>query len=113
MSWNMKAVEAPASAVKVALEDITEDVIKGVEEAFTYCQEHPTERLVVAWTKAEDRDETRVLIRSYCEARPAGRLTASLWNISVDPETGEKSGAEGAIPALSMQFTPYVKKSKK
>jgi hypothetical protein len=119
MGWEMKAVEAPSSAIKYTLDQIPQDVKDGVEEAFNYCQSNPTERIVIPFlgtddTNAEDqRDLTRGQVRSYCEQRPAGRLTASIWAVSVDPESGETSGDDNAVPALNMRFVPYVKREKK
>lgn len=110
MPWDMKAVEAPASAVKTAIGDIPEDVTSGVEEAYDYCQANPLERVVITFPDTDTRDLTRALIRSYCEVRPKGRLTASLWAVSVNAETGETE--KDGVPALSMRFVKYVKKEK-
>lgn len=112
MPWALKAVEAPASAIKTPLEEIPADVAAGVEEAFKYGQDNPTERLVLVCKDEDDRDIQRALIRSYCELRPEGRLTASIWAVTVDPETGETSKEAGSVPALSMFFRVYVKKAK-
>lgn len=119
MAWDMKAVEAPSSAIKIALADIPEDVKIGVEEGYAYCQANPSERVVVTFTgddksTGEDkRDLTRAQVRNYCEQRPDGRITASIWSILADPESGESSTEESAAPGLSMRFTKYVKKEKK
>jgi hypothetical protein len=110
MPWDMKAVEAPASAVKTALEDIPDDVASGIEEAFEYSTANPLERVVITFPDTDTRDLTRALIRSYAEVRPKGRLTASLWAVTVNADTGETE--KDGVPALSMRFVPYKKKER-
>lgn len=111
MPWDAKAVEAPASTVKTPLASIPDDVATGVEEAFEYVTANPTERIVITFDTEDERDLTRALVRSYCEVRPKGRITASIWAVTANPETGETTTEDGAKPALSMSFRKYVKKS--
>lgn len=113
MAWNMTAVPSAPSTVKYSLDEIPDDVKQGVEEAYAHQQDHPTDRLAVAFETEAERDIARGQVRSYCEARPDGRLTASIWapeNLAVEDEDGTET--ELTFP-LSMAFKVYVKKAQK
>lgn len=118
MAWNMTPVKASASAVNYPLDQIPQDVKDSVDEAFDYSQANPTERLVVTFADKDEADLNKVYIRSYCLSRPAGQLTASIWTgfATVDEggnATFSQSETEKAkVPALSLFFTPYVKRSR-
>jgi hypothetical protein len=118
MPWNMIPVKAPASAVKIPVSLIPDDVQQSIEEAFAYCEQNPAERLTVPFDTAEAAAEAKTQIRSYCEARPAGRLSASIWegfagtlengNVKFSPQETEAC----KTPALSLFLKVYVKKER-
>jgi hypothetical protein len=112
MAWDIIAVQAPASGVKIDPKDIPEDVSMGVDEMFTSLE--ATQRGVVAYETTEARDLARVQIRTYCETRKAGRLTASIWAGYTDGKGSfvQKNPDEKLLPALSLAFTTYVKREK-
>lgn len=113
MGFNIVAVDAPASQVKIDFDSIPDDVKEGVEEMFAGLS--PSQRGVVAFQEQEERDLTRAEIRAYCEKRPAGRLTASIWAGYTDAEgkgTFKQKQGEGDLPALSLAFSVYVKREK-
>jgi len=117
MPWNMTAVNAPSSSVKIPLEKIDPDTKAGVDEAYAYGLENPGQRFIVAFDTANARDTARNEIRSYCEAREDGRLTASIWAgfAGVVEGTTKFSQTETEVckaPALSLSFSEYVKRSK-
>ncbi len=117
MAWNMTPVDAPASSVKTPLADIPDEVRESVEEGFAFCQQSPGKRLVVPFGSDDEAARARVLIRSYCEQRPAGRLTASMWGGWVMyNESGEVAGfttqetPKATVPGLSVLLRAYVRK---
>ena len=119
MAWNMTPVKASASAVNYPLSEIPQDVKDSVDEAFDYSQANPTERLVVTFADKDEADLNKIYIRSYCLSRPAGQLTASIWvgfaAVDENGNAGKFSQAEteaAKVAALSLFFTPYVKRSR-
>src|SRR5215469_7533865 len=122
MPWNMVAVDAGTSE-KLPLESVQDDAKAAVEEAVAFYNEFPEgKRLIIPFDTEEERDKAAVHIRSYCEARPDGRLTASIWH-GFTGTKGEgdaakavwSSAAEGTkdakTPALSVKFRAYVKRT--
>ena len=120
MAWNMTPIDAPASSIKTPLADIPDEVRESVEEGYAFCQQNPGKRLVVPFETDEEASQARTLIRSYCEQRPAGRLTASVWNgQAVISESGEVTGfaaqetSRAAVPGLSVLLRTYVPKAQR
>jgi hypothetical protein len=115
MPWNMAPVEAPASAVKTPLDQIPEDVSASVEEAYAFCQENPAMRLIVPFESDEDVAVNRGYIRSYCEARKDGRLTASIWAGYTNEDASvfvQKATEDKNVPALSLFLIKYVRRER-
>jgi|SRR5215469_2217479 len=114
MGWNISAIDAPASQVKINFDEIPDDVREGVEEMFTGLS--GTQRGIVVFENEADRDVARAQIRAYCEARKAGRLTASIWagytNAEQDSLRSGNKTETYSLPALSLAFTVYVKKER-
>jgi hypothetical protein len=113
MGWNTVAVDAPASQVKIDFNEIPDDVKDGVEEMFKELSS--VQRGVVAFADTDSRDLARAQIRAYCEKRKDGRLTASIWAGYTDAKSEgafRQKASEGDLPALSLSFTVYEKKSK-
>jgi hypothetical protein len=112
MTWAISAVDAPSSQVRIDPGEIPAEVGEGVEEMFSGLTS--TQRGVVAFEDEGARDLARAQIRAYCEARKAGRLTASIWAGFTDAEATvfRQKATEGDKPALSLAFTVYVKKEK-
>jgi hypothetical protein len=112
MPWNTVAVAAPPSTMKIDHNDIPDDISTGVEEIVASLD--ATQRGVVPFDSVEARDLARAQIRAYCEARKAGRLTASIWAgfTAGEGKFTAKQTEESEHAALSLAFTPYVKKDK-
>jgi len=120
MAWNMTPIDAPASSIKTPLADIPDEVRESVEEGYAFCQQNPGKRLVVPFETDEEASQARPLIRSYCEQRPAGRLTVSMhrgWALT--NENGEITGfaaqetSRAALPGLSVLLRTYVPKAQR
>jgi hypothetical protein len=119
----MAPVKAPASQVVTPLKNIPAEVSESVEEGFAFCQANPLLRLIAAFADEDEVNLNRGYIRSYCQARPAGRLTVSIFNgytglveVEVEglPELVQKFSPNQTeacqTPALSLFFKVYVKK---
>lgn len=124
MPWNMTAVKSSAD-VKLTLDDIDADARTAVDEAAVFFAEPANvgQRLIIPFDSTDDRDQARVHIRSYCEARPAGRLTASIWagftgtvgegdDAVTRWSSADKSTDVCKTPALSVTVKPYVKRER-
>lgn len=123
MAWNMIAVDAGTSE-KVPVENLMDDAKTAVDEMAAFYVDNPEgKRLIIPFDSVEDRDKAANHIRTYCEVREAGRLTASIWHgFTGTKGEGDKaqpvwsSAAEGTqyakTPALSVKVKPYVKRTK-
>jgi len=120
MAWDMTPIETGASE-RLPLESVDEDAKVAVEEAYAYFLATPTgERLIIPFSDPGDREDAARHIRSYCEARPSGRLTASIWigwtGQNDKGVTVWSSAAEGSkyakTPALSVKITTYLKRER-
>ena len=115
MAWNMTPVKD--STARLALEEVDKDAAESVEEAFAFITENPESRLIVRFDSPDARDEAALNVKSYCEARPAGKLTASIWYGFASPTEDKFSSAKEptkacTAPALSMSFKVYVKRER-
>jgi hypothetical protein len=112
MAWGMVVQDAPASAVKIPLNEIPADVSESVEEVYNGLA--VTQRAVVPFDSETERDQARVYIRAYCQTRKGGRIKASLWSGFQDEASGKfvaaipKKGDGTYKPALSMAFGEYT-----
>lgn len=109
-SWEMTVVEAAPSSVVIPLNAIGDEVKDTVEEAYAGLK--GSERAIVTFDDATQRNEARIMIRSYCNARPAGRLKASLWSGYLGEDGKFRSllperNGDTHRPALSMRFDSY------
>jgi hypothetical protein len=103
--WQLDPVEETAAAVVTPLEQIGEDVKDAVEATLTYCQKNPGKRLVTPPFATEDsRKKAAIDIRSYCQQRPKGRLTASVQKPNMHP-VSKKAGF-----FLSLKVKAYTPK---
>lgn len=123
MPWNMVAVDV-GSSEKVPADSLDADAKTAVDEMAVFFAENPDgHRLVIPFDTVENRDTAARHIRTYCEIREAGRLTASIWH----GFTGTKGEGEAAktvwssapegtadakTPALSVKVKPYEKRTR-
>lgn len=110
----MVVVDAPASAAKLPLSEIPQDVKTSVDEAYDGLS--AGQRVLVKFATEEETRLARMQIRSYCEGRPAGRLTASIWQGYSDPAVAgsfTQTERDGWVPALNMSFSKYVSPAEK
>ena len=92
MPLTLTPVPKGSGRSRLAMEDIDADVVEAVNDAFSYCQDHPDERLSIALGSTEAAEDFLRQARSYAyHATPrlvvAGnvtqkgeaRFTVDLW----------------------------------
>ena len=105
--WTLDPVDESPGAITTPLDKIPDDVKDAVEATLKYCEKNPNKRLVTPPFATEDsRKQAAIDIRSYCEQRKAGRLSASIQRPDKHPVT-KKAGLY-----LSLKVTPYVKRER-
>lgn len=123
MAWEMVAVPVKSSE-KIPEDQLSDDAKTGVDEMAAFYADNPEgQRLIIPFNTTDERDSAARHIRTYCEIRPAGRLTASIWHGFTGTKgegdqvkqlwsSAPEGTADAKTPALSVKVRPYVKRTR-